>query len=133
MNRVMLIGRLVREPEIRYGGNETSFCIARYTLAVSRRGSGEGADFIRCVTFGKHAEFAEKYLEKGTKLAVWGRIQTGSFVTQDGRRVYTTDVIVEEQEFAESKKKTEVTAGAFPQDGFVQMSDEMDEGGLPFV
>ena len=110
MNRVVLMGRLTRDPDIRYSQGDQSMAIARYTLAVDRRRSRSSqnadqqtADFISCVTFGKSAEFAEKYLHKGTKICVSGRIQTGSYTKQDGTKVYTTDVVVEDQEFAESK------------------------------
>ena len=114
MNIVILIGRLTRDPEIRYSTGENAMAISRYTLAVDRRfargssnnGNNNGdqtADFINCVVFGKSAEFAEKYFKKGTKLAVRGHIQTGSYTNKDGVKVYTTDVIIDEQEFAESK------------------------------
>ena len=109
MNKVILMGRLTRDPEIRYSQGENALAIARYTLAVDRRfakrdGSNEQtADFIGCVAFGKSAEFAEKYLKQGTKIAVTGRIQTGSYTNKDGVKVYTTEVVVEEHEFAESK------------------------------
>lgn len=109
MNKVILMGRLTRDPEVRYSQGENAMAIARYTLAVDRRfakrdGSNEQtADFIGCVAFGKNAEFAEKYLKQGTKIAITGRIQTGSYTNKDGVKVYTTDVVVEEQEFAESK------------------------------
>ena len=109
MNKVILIGRLTREPEVRYSQGENASAVARYTLAVDRRFKREGdatADFISCVCFGKLAEFAEKYLHQGVKIAVTGRIQTGSYTNKDGVKVYTTDVVVEEQEFAESKKKS---------------------------
>lgn len=99
MNNVVLMGRLTKDPEIRQG--ETM--VARYTLAVDRR-KGE-ADFISCVAFGKGAEFAEKYLHKGTKISVLGRLQTGSYTDKEGRKIYTTDVVVNEQEFCESKKE----------------------------
>lgn len=98
MNQVVLIGRLTKEPDIRKGDTN----VARYTLAVDRR--GEGADFISCVTFGGGADFAEKYLHKGTKIAVSGRIQTGSYTNKEGQKVYTTDVVVSNHEFAESKQ-----------------------------
>ena len=101
------MGRLVRDPEVRYSQGENAMAIARYTLAVDRRFNRNGdestADFIGCVAFGKSGEFAEKYFRKGTKIAVTGRIQTGSYTNKDGVKVYTTDVVVEEQEFAESK------------------------------
>lgn len=110
MNKVILMGRLTREPELRYSQGENSMAIARYTLAVDRRGrrdntdnSGQTADFISCVAFGKNGEFAEKYLHQGTKICISGRIQTGSYTNREGQKVYTTDVIVDDQEFAESK------------------------------
>ncbi|MBR5116496.1 MAG: single-stranded DNA-binding protein [Lachnospiraceae bacterium] len=105
----MLMGRLTRDPDIRYSQGENASAVARYTLAVDRRfvrrdnPDAQTADFIGCVAFGKAAEFAEKYLHKGTKIAVTGRIQTGSYTNKEGQKVYTTDVVVEEQEFAESK------------------------------
>lgn len=106
MNKVILMGRLTRDPEVRYSAGDNSMAIARYTLAVDRRFRRDGeqsADFIGCVAFGRAAEFAEKYLRQGTKLVVTGRIQTGSYTNRDGQRVYTTDVVVEDQEFAESR------------------------------
>lgn len=107
MNKVILMGRLTRDPEVRYSQGDNSMAIARYSLAVDRRfkrdGDEQTADFINCVAFGKSGEFAEKYFHKGTKILVVGRIQTGSFTNKDGQKVYTTDVVVEEQEFAESK------------------------------
>lgn len=99
MNRVILMGRLTKDPEVRYSKDQMA--VARYTLAVDRR--NKEADFISCVVFGKGGEFAEKYLKKGTKIAVSGRIQTGSYTNKEGRKVYTTEVVVEDQEFAESK------------------------------
>ena len=118
MNRVILMGRLTRDPEIRYSQGEQSTAIARYTLAVDRRFSrnnGDGqqtADFIGCVAFGRSAEFAEKYLRKGIKIAVQGRIQTGSYTNREGQKVYTTDVVVEDQEFAESKNASQNNASS---------------------
>ena len=116
MNKVILMGRLTRDPEVRYTQGDNSMCIARYTLAVDRRfakrgggSSGDGgdsADFIPCVAFGKSGEFAEKYFRKGIKIAVTGRIQTGSYTNRDGVKVYTTEVVVEDQEFAESKNSS---------------------------
>ena len=110
MNRVVLMGRLTRDPDVRYAQGNQSMAIARYTIAVDRRrgrsnqgGDQQTADFISCVAFGKAGEFAEKYLHKGTKICVSGRIQTGSYTRQDGTKVYTTDVVVEDQEFAESR------------------------------
>lgn len=141
MNKVVLMGRLTKDPDVRYTQNGTA--IARYILAVDRRFSKEGeqkADFIPCTTFGKGAEFAEKYLFKGIKIAICGRIQTGSYVDQEGRKVYTTDVIVDEHEFVESKKNS----GESPRDtegnvwknqvgdGFMSIPDDVDDEGLPF-
>ena len=106
MNKVILMGRLTRDPEVRYIEGENAKAVARYTLAVDRRYQKDGeqtADFIRCVAFGKLAEFAEKWLKQGIKICITGRIQTGSYTDKDGNKVYTTDVIVEENEFAESK------------------------------
>ena len=109
MNKVIEIGRLTKDPEIRYSQGANTTCIARYTLAVDRKFKQEGqptADFLNCIAFGKLGEFAEKYLHKGTKIAVTGRIQTGSYTNKDGQKVYTTDVVVEEQEFCESKSQS---------------------------
>lgn len=109
MNKVTLIGRVVRDPDIRYSQGANTTCVARYTLAVDRKFKQEGqpnADFINCIAFGKLGEFAEKYLHKGVKIAVTGRIQTGSYTNKDGQKVYTTDVVVEEQEFCESKSQS---------------------------
>lgn len=139
MNKVILMGRLTRDPEVRYSQGEHATAVARYTLAVDRRFKREGdetADFISCVSFGKGAEFAEKYLRQGVKIAVTGRIQTGSYTNKDGVKVYTTDVIVEEQEFAESKKSN-VSSENVPMpssdmgDGFMNIPDGIDEE-LPF-
>ncbi len=112
MNRVILIGRLTRDPDVRYSQGAEPLAIARYTLAVDRRGrrdnnSDQSADFISCVAFGRNGEFAEKYLKQGTKIAVTGRIQTGSYTNKDGNKVYTTDVVVEDHEFVESKGSSE--------------------------
>ena len=107
MNKVILMGRPTADPEIWYGTGENSLAIGRYTLAVNRRFIKDGeqeADFIRCVAFGKAAEFVEKWIKKGTKIVVTGRIQTGSYTNQEGAKIYTTEVVIEEQEFAESKK-----------------------------
>lgn len=105
MNKVILMGRLTRDPEVRYTQGEQAMAVARYTLAVDRRGKNQenSADFIQCVAFGKAGEFAERYLHKGTKIVLTGRIQTGSYTNKEGQRVYTTDVVAEDQEFAESK------------------------------
>ena len=141
MNKVILMGRLTRDPEVRYSAGENSTAVARYTLAVDRRfrrnNDGEQtADFIGCVAFGRAAEFAEKYLKQGTKVVVTGRIQTGSYTNRDGQKVYTTDVIVEEQEFAESKKaagQQDGNNGGYSDagDGFMNIPDGIDEE-LPF-
>ena len=119
MNKVALIGRLVKAPEVRYSQGAKPICIARYTLAVSKkfkRQNEPDADFISCVALGKQGEFAEKYFQKGMKIAVVGRIQTGSYTKNDGTKVYTTDVVAEEQEFAESKNaQTETTEPQYQQ------------------
>lgn len=145
MNKVILMGRLVRDPEVRYSQGAESTNVARYTLAVDRKvrtNNQDSADFIPCVAFGRAADFAEKYLHKGTKIVITGRIQTGSYTNRDGNRVYTTDVIIEEQEFAESKKNDGSSTsqgfngsspkGPYPTspDGFIDM-DGIDEE-LPF-
>lgn len=135
MNKVELTGRLKKKPEVRYGGTDNSVAIAKYTLAVDRRYKRDGeptADFIQCVCFGKAAEFAEKYFRKGTKIAIIGRIKTGSYESE-GRRIYTTDIIVEEQEFCESKKSgDQVQAQAAEADGFMNIPDSLDDDNLPF-
>ena len=138
MNKVIEIGRLVREPEIRYSQGASSTYIARYTLAVDRKFKQEGqpnADFINCIAFGKLGEFAEKYLHKGVKIAVTGRIQTGSYKNKDGNTVYTTDVVVEEQEFCENKSSNQSQGNDRPQtssDGFMSIPDNLEDEGLPF-
>ncbi|MFV0342225.1 MAG: single-stranded DNA-binding protein [Anaerocolumna sp.] len=143
MNKVILMGRLTRDPEVRYSQGENSLAIARFSLAVDRRFKRPGeadADFINCVSFGKAAEFAEKYLKQGTKIAVTGRIQTGSYTNKDGVKVYTTEVVVEEQEFAESKgsgsdsgyqQNTRPAPSQAIGDGFMNIPDGLDEE-LPF-
>jgi len=137
MNRVILIGRLTKEPSITYSQGAEAMCIARYTLAVDRRGKKqEGqqtADFISCVAFKSNAEFAEKYLKQGTKIAVEGHIQTGSYKNKDGQTVYTTDVVIDSQEFCEGKKETQDNAPEAPvgQDGFMNIPDGIDAE-LPF-
>ena len=116
MNKVILMGRLTRDPEVRYASGD-NLAIARYTLAVDRRFHRDGeatADFINCVTFGHTAEFAEKYLRQGTKIVVSGRIQTGSYTNREGQKVYTTEIVVEEQEFAESKSSGDRGAAYYP-------------------
>ena len=138
MNKVIEIGRLTKDPDIRYSQGENTTCIARYTLAVDRKFKQEGqpnADFISCIAFGKLGEFAEKYLHKGIKIAVTGRIQTGSYTNKDGQKVYTTDVVVEEQEFCESKSSNQSQQNERPQqssDDFMSIPDGLDDTGLPF-
>lgn len=146
MNKVILMGRLTRDPEVRYSSGDNQMAIARYTIAVDRRGRREGndgqtADFINCVAFGRAGEFAEKYFHKGIKIAITGRIQTGSYTNKDGQKVYTTDVVVEEQEFAESKAASENAGSGYAPvdrpspssagDGFMNIPDGIDEE-LPF-
>ena len=148
MNKVVLMGRLTRDPDVRYTQGQDQKCIARYTLAVDRRkardSEGQQADFISCVAFGKAGEFIEKYCHKGTKLVVSGRIQTGSYTNKDGVKVYTTEVVVEDQEFAESKNASGDNSGFAggnnnhfkPEpsgvgDGFMNIPDGIDEE-LPF-
>lgn len=134
MNKTLLIGRLTRDPDIRYTQSEQPMTIARFNLAVDRRFKKDGeqsADFISCVAFGKTAEFIEKYVFKGTKIAVEGRIQTGSYTNNDGNKVYTTDVVVEQVEFAGSKTDSE-SAAKGSNDDFMNVADELDDEGLPF-
>lgn len=143
MNKVILVGRLTRDPEVRYTQGENQTAIARYTLAVDRRFKRDGeptADFINCVVFGKSAEFAEKYFRQGLRVAISGRITTGSYTNKDGIKVYTTEVTVEEQEFAESKAESEAnktssrqatSANASSVDGFMNIPDGIEEE-LPF-
>ena len=136
MNRVWLCGRLTKDPDVRYTQGAEPMAIARYTLAVDRRKKDENsADFISCVAFGKSAEFAEKYLHKGIKIAVEGRIQTGSYTNKDGKKVYTTDVVVESTEFAESKNSAQqapAEPAADMDEGFMSIPDGVDDEGLPF-
>ena len=156
MNKAILVGRLTRDPEVRYSQGENATAVARYTVAVDRRFKRDGepsADFIPCVVFGRSAEFAEKYFRQGLKIAISGRIQTGSYVNREGQKVYTTEVVVEDQEFAESKAASDshqsgfgggygAPAGSAPAapaagtgsasaDGFVNIPDGIDEE-LPF-
>ena len=117
MNKVILMGRLVRDPEVRWSTGDKQFCVARYTLACDRRYKREGepnADYIPCVVYGKSAEFAEKYFRKGTKISVCGHIQTGSYTNKDGQKVYTTEVVIAEQEFAESKSSQQTAEQSAP-------------------
>ena len=152
MNRVILMGRLTRDPEVRYSQGERSMAIARYTLAVDRRGrrnqdNGEqSADFINCVAFDRAGEFAEKYFRQGMRVLVSGRLQTGSYVNKDGQKVYTTEVILDDQEFADSKGASSAMGGGYTQsapaqrpapasaigDGFMNIPDGVEDEGLPF-
>lgn len=145
MNKVILMGRLTRDPAIRYTEGQNQTCVARFTLAVDRRRKQEGqqeADFPSCVAFGRTAEFVEKYMRQGTKIVLTGRIQTGSYTNRDGNKVYTTDVIAEDVEFAESKvvadrsngsRQQEQPQSSYPTDadGFMNIPDGIDEE-LPF-
>ena len=148
MNKVILMGRLTRDPDVKYTAGDNPMAIARYTLAVDRRFKKENeatADFISCVAFSRAAEFAERYFRQGIRIVVSGRIQTGSYTSREGNKVYTTDVVVEEQEFAESKNNTagnnnaqDNTAAGQPignttvdADGFMNIPDGIDEE-LPF-
>ena len=139
MNKVILMGRLTRDPETRYGADKTT-AIVRYTLAVDRRfkrEDGPTADFIQCIAFGKSGEFAEKYFRQGQRVLVTGRIQTGSYTNKEGQKVYTTDVIVDEQEFADSKREqsdsnSNTQADASISEGFMQIPDGVEDEGLPF-
>ena len=147
MNKVILMGRLTRDAEVRYSQGENSTAIARFSLAVDRRfrrdGDEQTADFISCVAFGRNGEFAEKYLKQGTKIAITGRIQTGSYTNKDGNKVYTTEVVVEEQEFAESKNASGNNGGGYQQedrpapgnasaDGFMDIPTGLTGNDLPF-
>ena len=159
MNKVVLMGRLTRDPEVRYSQGENALAIARYTLAVDRRFKRDGeqtADFINCVVFGKSAEFTDRYFRQGMRVVVCGRIQTGSYVNKDGQKVYTTDIIVDDQEFADSKGQGGDNSGfgggnsygggnrgGYQQgtrpapssaigDGFMNIPDGVEDEGLPF-
>ena len=152
MNKVILMGRLTRDPEVRYSAGENSTAVARYTLAVDRRGrrnqdgdQGQTADFINIVAFDRAGEFAEKYFRQGMRVLVSGRLQTGSYVNKDGQRVYTTEVILDDQEFADSKGAASDMSGygqSAPSqrpaptsaigDGFMNIPDGVEDEGLPF-
>lgn len=125
MNKVVLVGRLTRDPEVRYSQGDSATAVARYTVAVDRRFKRENeptADFIPCVVFGRSAEFAEKYFRQGMRVSVSGRIQTGSYTNRDGVKVYTTEVIIEEQEFAESRAESEANRNSYQQNSYQQNS-----------
>jgi single-strand DNA-binding protein len=145
MNKVILMGRLTRDPDIRTATGENTMTIARYTLAVDRRTrktdtNEPTADFISCVAFGKAAEFAEKYFHQGMRVLITGRIQTGSYTNKDGQKVYTTDVIIDEQEFADSRAAGQVNstgieasqADSMPGDGFMNLPVGVEDDGIPF-
>ena len=137
MNKIVLMGRLTADPQVRYSQGDNATAVARYTLAVNRKFKKDGeptADFVPCVVFGKSAEFTEKYFRKGMQVAISGRIQTGSYTNKDGNKIYTTDVVVEEQEFAESKVASQNNgSGSTPvsSDGFLDIPDGVDTQ-LPF-
>lgn len=132
MNHVQLSGRLTRDPDVRYSQGDNAMCIARYNLAVDRRGKDKEADFISCVAFGKTGEFAEKYLKKGMKILISGRIQTGNYTDKEtGKKVYTTDVVVEEHEFCESKKDSGAPSNPANDEEFMTVPDGQ-ESLLPF-
>ena len=143
MNKVLLMGRLTRDPEVRYSQGERTMTLAKYTLAVDRRGrrSQDGneqtADFLNCVAFDRAGEFAEKYFRQGMRVLISGRIQTGSYINKDGIKVYTTDIIVEDQEFADSKGaasggQTNGRPEPADADGFVNIPDNLEDDSLPF-
>jgi single-strand DNA-binding protein len=139
MNCFFGIGRLTADPETRYTQGNNPMAVSRYNLAVDRRtkkDGEQGADFLRCVAFGKSAEFAEKYLSKGMKIAIRGHVQTGSYTDKDGKKVYTTDIVVDEHEFCESKKAANESQQSQPEpmpdnDGFMHIPDDIDAE-LPF-
>lgn len=128
MNCVILMGRLTRDPDIKY--SKDKMCVAKFTLAVDRRVKEKGTDFISCTAFGKTAEFAEKYVKKGTKVALEGRWQTSSYTNKEGTTIYTNDCIVDQMEFAEGKKAEETAPAAPADDGFMNVPEDIDE--IPF-
>ena len=146
MNKVILMGRLTREPELRYSQSNNPLAIARYTLAVARKvkTNDTEADFINCIAFGKSAEFVEKYFRQGQRVLIEGRLQTGSYTNKEGQKVYTTDIIVDSQEFADSKGASDYTStSSYTQsqiptpssangDGFMSIPDGFEDDGLPF-
>lgn len=137
MNKVILMGRLVRDPEVRYSKGDNSLAIARYSLAVHKRFKKEDeqdADFINCVALGKNGEFAEKFLKKGMQISIVGRIQTGSYTDKDGKKIYTTDVVVEEHYFTESKKDSQTSSNASSDstEAFYPVDENVDDADLPF-
>lgn len=137
MNKVILMGRLTRDPEVRYSQGERSMAIAKYTLAIDRRktqqNSNPGADFINCVAFDRAGEFAEKYFRQGHRVLISGHLQTGSYTNKDGQKVYTTDVIVESQEFADSRRDgSGAGSRGSKDDDFMNIPDNVEDEGLPF-
>lgn len=137
MNKVILMGRLTRDPEVRYSQGERSMAIAKYMLAIDRRktqqNSNPGADFINCVAFDRAGEFAEKYFRQGLRVLISGHLQTGSYTNKDGQKVYTTDVIVESQEFADSRRDgSGAGSRGSKDDDFMNIPDNVEDGGLPF-
>ena len=137
MNKVILMGRLTRDPEVRYSQGERSMAIAKYTLAIDRRktqqNSDPGADFINCVAFDRAGEFAEKYFRQGLRVLISGHLQTGSYTNKDGQKVYTTDVIVERQEFADSRRDgSGAGSRGSKDDDFMNIPDNVEDEGLPF-
>ncbi len=135
MNKVILVGRFTKDPELKYGGQNNDMAVMKFSLAVDRKykkDSEQTADFPNCIAFGKTAEFISKYFKKGNKIAIEGRIQTGSYTNKEGQKVYTTDIAVEDVEFVESKKDTDNTPAPQPDDdGFMNIPDGIDEE-LPF-
>ncbi len=138
MNRVILMGRLTADPQVQYSSSNQNMAIARYTLAVDRRmakkeDGKQDTDFINCVTFGKSAEFAEKYFHKGQRVLIEGRIQTSSYNDKDGNRKYTTNVVIDSQEFADSKQgSSSQSNNDSAMDGFENIPEEIDTEELPF-
>lgn len=137
MNKVILMGRLTRDPEVRYSQGERSMAIAKYTLAIDRRktqqNSDPGADFINCVAFDRAGEFAEKYFRQGLRVLISGHLQIGSYTNKDGQKVYTTDVIVESQEFADSRRDgSGAGSRGSKDDDFMNIPDNVEDEGLPF-
>lgn len=133
MNKFIGKGRLTRDPEIRYsqGQNNESMIMARYTLAINRRGKKDEADFINCVAFGKNGEFAEKYLKKGQEILIYGRVQTGSYTNKDGQKVYTTDIIVDEHEFCGTKSDSVQPTPTSAPNSTIEIPDDIMDN-LPF-
>lgn len=132
MNRWVGVGRLTKDPETRYTQGENQMAVTRYTVAIDRPGRDKGADFIGCVSFGRTAEFAEKWFKRGMRVAVEGRIQTGSYKDRDGRTVYTTEVVVDHHEFAQSKTEGTEVEKPTSNDDFMAVPDGVEDAGLPW-